>query len=276
MDVKPFISSNKLTKPSFGHSEHVQNDNIVILAAVLEDDGSIEIPAEAEPFVEKWGAVVKSYVVEEFYHSVPKKYKSNYLCLFEIAEHMSPLYSLWVFMWGIATNKGLHKTPVPQELCDEWAQKYSDIRLKDGQEYSINIGEYIREIFPKLWVISLTASTIQPDELEPKEIDTVFATNFVSHFLESILPDVIFRVGITNGELSFEFLDLEKAIWYFVAELYYRTKVTSALLELPPEVFKQLSDMKLDFEDEGGAWHKWPITDSSELARGTYSVVEFP
>ena len=47
MDVKPFISSNKLTKPSFGHSEHIQNDNIVILAATLEDEGYVEIPPEA-------------------------------------------------------------------------------------------------------------------------------------------------------------------------------------------------------------------------------------
>lgn len=70
MEVKPFISSDKLTKPSFGHSEHVQNDNIVILAAILEDEGYVEIPPETEPFVEKWGAVVKSYVVEDFYHSV--------------------------------------------------------------------------------------------------------------------------------------------------------------------------------------------------------------
>lgn len=112
--------------------------------------------------------------------------------------------------------------------------------------------------------------------MEPEEIDTAFATNFVSHFLESILPDVIFRVGITHGELSFEFLDLEKAIWHFIAELHYNTEVTSKVLELPPEIFMQLSDMKLDFEDEGGAWHKWPITDSSELTRGTYSVVELP
>lgn len=276
MDAKPFISSNKLTKPSFGHSEHIQNDNIVILAATLEDEGYVEIPPEAEPFVEKWGAVVKSYVVEEFYHSVPKKDKSDYLCLFEIAEHMSPLYSLWVFMWGIATTKGLHTTPAPQELCDEWAQKYSDIRLKDYQEYSINIGEYIKEIFPKLWVIALAASTIQPDDLEPKEIDTTFATNLVSHFLESILPDVIFRVGITHGELSFEFLDLEKAIWHFIAELYYNTEVTSKVLELPSEIFIQLSEMQLVPPEGGGAWHKWPITSSSELTHGMYSVTELP
>ena len=87
---------------------------------------------------------------------------------------------------------------------------------------------------------------------------------------------MIFRVGITNGELSFEFLDLEKAIWYFIAELHYSIEVTSRMLELPSEIFTQLSEMQLVPPEGGGAWHKWPITDSSELTRGTYSVVELP
>lgn len=276
MDIKPFISSNKIARPSFGYYDPIQSDNIVILAATLEDGGSLEITPESEPFVEKWGESVKSYVISEFYESALKTKNKNDSYPFEIAENMTPLYSLWVFMWGIVTLKEVHEIPIPQELCDKWAQKYSDIRIKDYGKYTVNIGEYFREIFPKLWVIALAASTIQPDDLELKAVDETFATDFVSHFLESIFPDVIFRVGITNRELSFEFLDLEKAIWYFVAELYYRTKVTSALLELPTEVFKQLSDMRLDFEDEGGAWHKWPITDSSELTRGTYSVTELP
>lgn len=102
MDIKPFISSNKIARPSFGYYDPIQSDNIVILAATLEDEGSLEITPESEPFVEKWGAVVKSYVIEEFYHSVPKKYKSDYLCLFEIVEHMSPLYSLG-FLCGVSS-----------------------------------------------------------------------------------------------------------------------------------------------------------------------------
>jgi hypothetical protein len=51
MDAKPFINGNKLTKPDFGYYRPIQNDNIVILAATLEGDDSIEVPPDVEPFI---------------------------------------------------------------------------------------------------------------------------------------------------------------------------------------------------------------------------------
>ena len=60
MDAKPFINGNKLTKPDFGYYRPIQNDNIVILAATLEGDDSIEVPPEVEPFIKAWGTLSKS------------------------------------------------------------------------------------------------------------------------------------------------------------------------------------------------------------------------
>lgn len=169
----------------------------------------------------------------------------------------------------------MHETPVPQELCEEWAEKYSDIRTPKTQRYSINLSEYVRALFPKLWAVALAASTIQRDSTELKGIDTVFAANFLSRFLGAILPDIIFKVGAC-GDQSFDYLDLEITMWYFVAELHYRTEVTPGLLELPTEVFTQLSDMRPHSEDSERVWHKITTMNSTHLPSELYSITELP
>lgn len=273
MDAKPFINGNKLTKPDFGYYRPIQNDNIVILAATLEGDDSIEVPPEVEPFIKAWGYAVKIYVIGEYFSNIPKEDDSTPRIIKE-TKHMSSLYALWVSMWAIATVRDVHEIPAPQELYEEWARKYSDIRTQRTQGYSINLSEYVRALFPKLWVVALAASTIQRDDTELKEIDTVFATNFVSRFLGAILPDVIFKVGVTRGQRSFDYIDLEIAIWYFIAELHYRTEVTPGLLELPTEVFAQLSDMRPHTEDGERAWHKITTKNSTYLPDSMYSITE--
>lgn len=275
MDAKPFINGNKLTKPDFGYYRPIQNDNIVILAATLEGDDSIEVPPEVEPFIKAWGYAVKIYVIGEYFSNIPKEDDSTPRIIKE-TKHMSSLYALWVSMWAIATVRDVHEIPAPQELYEEWARKYSDIRTQRTQGYFINLSEYVRELFPKLWVVALAASTIQRDDTELKEIDTVFATNFVSRFLGAILPDVIFKVGVTRGQRSFDYIDLEIAIWYFIAELHYRTEVTPGLLELPTEVFAQLSDMRPHTEDSERAWHKITTKNSTYLPDSMYSITELP
>ena len=273
MDAKPFINGNKLTKPDFGYYRTIQNDNIVILAAALAEDGAVDVPPQVESFIKAWGYAVKLYVIGEYYNSVPKGDNSTPHSIKE-AKNMSSLYALWVSMWALATVRNIHEIPVPQELCEEWAGKYSDIRVNDTQKYSINLSEYVRALFPKLWAVALAASTIQRDDTELKEIDTVFATNFVSRFLGAVLPDVIFKVGVTRGRRSFDYLDLEITIWYFVAELHYRTEVTPRLLELPTEVFTQLSDMRPHAEDGERAWHKITTKNSTYLPDSMYSITE--
>lgn len=274
MEAKPFINGDKLTKPDFGYYRPIQNDNIVILAATLEGDDSIEVPPEVEPFIKAWGYTVKIYVIGEYFSNIPKENDSAPRIIKE-TKHMSSLYSLWVSMWAIATVQDVHEIPVPQELCEEWVGKYSDIRTPKTQGYSINLGEYVRALFPKLWAVALAASTIQRDDTELKEIDTAFATNFVSRFLGAILPDVIFKVG-ARGDRSFDYLDLEITIWYFVAELHYRTEVTPDLLQLPTEVFAQLSDMRPHAEDGERVWHKITTKNSTYLSSELYSITELP
>jgi hypothetical protein len=134
------------------------------------------------------------YVIGEYLSNIPKENDSSPRIIKE-TKHMSSLYALWVSMWAIAAVRDVHETPVPQELCEEWAEKYSDIRTPKTQRYSINLSEYVRALFPKLWAVALAASTIQRDSTELKGIDTVFAANFLSRFLGAILPDIIFKVG---------------------------------------------------------------------------------
>lgn len=275
MDAKPFINGNKLTKPEFGYCRPIQNDNIVILAATLEGDDSIEVPPEVEPFIKAWGYAVKIYVIGEYFSNIPKEDDSTPRIIKE-TKHMSSLYALWVSMLAIATVRDVHEIPAPRELYEEWARKYSDIRTQKTQGYSISLSEYVRALFPKLWVVALAASTIQRNDTELKKIDTVFATNFVSRFLGAILPDVIFKVGVTRGQRSFDYIDLEIAIWYFIAELHYRTEVTPGLLELPTEVFTQLSDMRPHTEDSERAWHKITTKNSTYLPDRMYSITELP
>ena len=116
-------------------------------------------------------------------------------------------------------------------------------------------------------------SIIQRDSTELKGIDTVFAANFLSRFLGAILPDIIFKVGARGGR-SFDYLDLEITIWYFVAELHYRTEVTPDLLQLPTEVFTQLSDMRPHSEDSERVWHKITTMNSTYLSSELYSITE--
>lgn len=275
MDAKPFINGNKLAKPDFGYYRTIQNNNIVILAAALAEDDSVDVPPQVEPFVKAWGYAVKLYVIGEYYNSVPKGDNSSPHTIKE-TKNMSSLYTLWVSMWALATFRDVHEIPVPHELCEEWVGKYSDIRTPKTQGYSISLSEYVRALFPKLWVVALAASTIQRNDTELKKIDTVFATNFVSRFLGAILPDVIFKVGVTRGQRSFDYIDLEIAIWYFIAELHYRTEVTPGLLELPTEVFTQLSDMRPHTEDSERAWHKITTKNSTYLPDRMYSITELP
>lgn len=272
MDAKPFINGNKLTKPDFGYYRPIQNDNIVILAATLEGDDSIEVPPEVEPFIKAWGYAVKIYVIGEYFSNIPKENDSAPRIIKE-TKHMSSLYSLWVSMWAIATVQDVHEIPVPQELCEEWVGKYSDIRTPKTQGYSISLGEYVRALFPKLWAVALAASTIQRDSKELKGVDTVFAANFLSRFLGAILPDIIFKVG-ARGKNTFDYLDLEITMWYFVAELHYRTEVTPGLLELPTEVFAQLADMRPHSEESERVWHKLTTMNSTHLPGELYSITE--
>lgn len=255
MNIKPFLINNKLASPNHQYVSHTQSDMAVILDATQTNENMVTIPLECEPFLELWGSVVSHYVYQAYEQVTASDDENNRVDVLAPSRHMCPMYSLWVTMFFLANNKGIYAMSPNRALYTEWLDKLRNITVKQADEiYSVDLGEYFEEVFPKLWTIAVTVSGLRPLDLTYKSFSAIFAKDFLGKYLSAMYPYVVNWVYRNQLDTlkAFEYVNLEYYFWKFITILYDRAEVNQEMLQLPDEVFRNLVGLNTIYDLEEG------------------------
>lgn len=255
VNVKPFLTNNKLASPNHQYAHHTQNNLAVILDATYTNENMVTVLPVCEPFLELWGSVVSGYVYQTYERITSSDDEANRMEALVPSRHMCPMYSLWATMFFLATNDGIYTMPPNRTFYVEWLEKFSDITVEQGDEiYSVDLSEYFEEVFPKLWTIAVTASALRPLDLTYKSFSTFFAHDFLGKYLNAMYPCVVQWVyrNKLDSLKAFEYANLEYYFWKFITVVYDCVDVNKDILKLPNEVFYNLVGVNDVYDLEGG------------------------
>lgn len=253
VNVKPFLINNKLASPNHQYVSHTQSDIAVILNATQTNENMVTIPLGCEPFLEHWGFIVSHYVYRA-YEQVTNGEAHTAEALAPSC-HMCPMYSLWVTMFFLSANKDIHTMSPNRDFYTEWLEKFRNITVEQADEvYSVDLGEYFEDVFPKLWTIAVTVSGLRPLDLTYKSFSTIFAKDFLGKYLSAMYPYVVNWVYRNQLDTlkAFEYVNLEYYFWKFITILYDRAEVNQEMLQLPDEVFRNLAGVNTIYDLEEG------------------------
>ena len=253
--VKPFLINNKLASPNHQYASHTQNNLAVILDATYTNENMVTVPMECEPFLELWGSVVSHYVNQAYEQITSSDDEENRVDVLAPSRHMCPMYSLWVTVFFLANNKGIHTMSPNRDLYSEWLEKFRNITIEQADEkYTVDLSEYFEEVFPKLWTIAVVVSALRPVDLTYKSFSTFFAKDFLEKYLNAIYDYIVLWVyrNKLDSLKAFDYVNLEYYFWKFITVVYDCVYVNNDMLKLPNEVFYNLVGVNDVYDLEDG------------------------
>lgn len=254
-NAKPFLINNKLAVPNHQYVSHTQSDMAVILDATRTNENMVTIPLVCESFMKPWGSVVSHYVNQAYEQVIASDGENNRVGVLAPSRYMCPMYSLWVTLFFLSANKDIHTMSPNRDFYTEWLEKFRNITVEQADEvYSVDLGEYFEDVFPKLWTIAVTVSGLRPLDLTYKSFSTIFAKDFLGKYLSAMYPYVVNWVYRNQLDTlkAFEYVNLEYYFWKFITILYDRAEVNQEMLQLPDEVFRNLAGVNTIYDLEEG------------------------
>lgn len=253
--VKPFLINNKLASPNHQYANHTQNNLAITLEATYTNENMVTVPTDREPFLESWGSVVSHYVNQAYEQITSSDDEANRVEALIPSRHMCPMYSLWAVMFFLATNKDIHTMSPNRDLYAKWLERFSNITVEQANEtYSVDLGEYFEEVFPKLWTIAVTVSALRPLDLTYKSFSVFFAKDFLEKYLTAMYDHIVLWVyhNKLDSLKAFDYVNLEYYFWKFITVVYDCVDVNKDMLKLPNEVFYNLVGVNDVYDLEDG------------------------